>query len=244
MRAFSAAALLEIWEDGQWQGAIERALTLLTAAHPETSAEALADLSIGRRDCDLLALREQTFGSRVLSVTPCPRCDEAVELSFNAADVRVAPPSETCSIASVAVDGYNVRVRLPNSLDLATIGAEQDVSSGRLRLVERCLITADLAGQPVSADRLPSRVIDAVEERMAQADPQADVRLAICCPSCGHQWQGVFDIVSFFWAEIEAWAARILREVHILASAYGWNESEILALSPTRRHAYLEKLGE
>jgi hypothetical protein len=31
-----------------------------------------------------------------------------------------------------------------------------------------------------------------------------------------------------------------LRDVHELASAYGWRESEILALSPQRRQAYLE----
>ena len=34
--------------------------------------------------------------------------------------------------------------------------------------------------------------------------------------------------------------ARILREVHTLAAAYGWSEAEILALSPARRRVYLE----
>jgi hypothetical protein len=31
-----------------------------------------------------------------------------------------------------------------------------------------------------------------------------------------------------------------LREVHVLASANGWSEAEILALSPQRRQRYLE----
>lgn len=78
---------------------------------------------------------------------------------------------------------------------------------------------------------------------MARADPQADVRLAIACPSCGHQWQGIFDIVTFFWSEIESWASRILHEVHLLALAYGWHEREILALSPRRRQFYLDMVG-
>ena len=78
---------------------------------------------------------------------------------------------------------------------------------------------------------------------MAQADPQADVQLALSCPVCGHKWQTAFDIVSFFWSEINAWAARILREVHILAWGYGWREADILALRPWRREVYLEMVS-
>jgi hypothetical protein len=31
-----------------------------------------------------------------------------------------------------------------------------------------------------------------------------------------------------------------VREVHLLASAYGWRESDILAMTPWRRQLYLE----
>jgi hypothetical protein len=95
----------------------------------------------------------------------------------------------------------------------------------------------------VAVDLLPADVLGAVEDQMAAADPQADVRLALSCPACGHQWQEVFDIVSFLWGEVQAWALRLLREVHTLASAYGWSEADILALSPQRRQMYLEMVG-
>jgi hypothetical protein len=78
---------------------------------------------------------------------------------------------------------------------------------------------------------------------MVQADPQADVQLALTCPACGHQWEATFDIASFFWSEIDSWAHRILREVHTLASAYGWREADILAMSPQRRQLYLEMVS-
>ena len=45
-------------------------------------------------------------------------------------------------------------------------------------------------------------------------------------------------------SEIDAWARTILYQVHLLASVYGWSESEILALSPWRRHLYLQMIGE
>ena len=75
---------------------------------------------------------------------------------------------------------------------------------------------------------------------MAAADPQADLQLSLACPECQHTWQTPLDIVSYFWSEIQAWATRLLREIHALASAYGWNEAEVLALSSWRRRAYLE----
>ena len=78
---------------------------------------------------------------------------------------------------------------------------------------------------------------------MADADPQADVRLALDCPACGHKFLAAFDVVAYFWSEINAWAYRLLGEVHTLASAYGWREDDILALSPWRRHVYLEMVG-
>jgi hypothetical protein len=63
------------------------------------------------------------------------------------------------------------------------------------------------------------------------------------CPACQHEWLAMFDILSFFWTEIEAWAYRTLRQVHTLASAYGWREADVLAISAWRRQRYLEMVG-
>ena len=60
---------------------------------------------------------------------------------------------------------------------------------------------------------------------------------------CGHEWDELFDVVSFVWAELEVQACRLLQEVHVLARAYGWREGDVLALSPRRRRLYLEMVG-
>jgi hypothetical protein len=39
---------------------------------------------------------------------------------------------------------------------------------------------------------------------------------------------------------MEARAKRLLAEVHLIASAYGWSEAEILGLSRARRDFYLD----
>ena len=88
MRALSAAELLDVWERGLAHSPAQRALILLALACDETPVEELAQFSIGRRDAQLLALREQTFGPQLASTTICPACAEQLEFNVDIADVR------------------------------------------------------------------------------------------------------------------------------------------------------------
>lgn len=253
MRTLSPAELLDTWERGSGAAPAERALLLLTRACPESSREALAALPVGQRDERLMTLREWTFGSSLSSVVACPACGERLELNFTLADVRGAEPRPALPAGdplSVRVGGHEVLYRLPDTADLlvvtesahANIEDREPADPGRT-LLERCILEARRDDHVVAAADLPEAVLAAVSQAMSAADPVADVRTALTCPECGHGWQAAFDIVSYFWTEIEAWAQRALREVHVLASAYGWSEAEILALSPWRRQSYLRMVA-
>ena len=184
----------------------------------------------------LVALREGTFGSEFAGLADCPACGEKTELTFRAADLMPAPlAADPPAELALRVDGRELRFRLPTSADLMEIDGLEPLA-GRERLLARCL--------PAGRDHLPGEVIDAVLAKMAEADPLADIQLALTCPACGRTWQAGFDIVAFFWSEIQARVRGLLREVHSLASFYGWSEAEILALSPARRRLYLEMVGE
>jgi hypothetical protein len=245
MPSLSALELLGTWERGLDQPLIQRALLLLRAAYPQEPEEWLAALRIGQRDAELFALREQLFGAEMACVEVCPQCGQRLDLTLNTAKIRAAcaPESET----SLSIGKYELEFRCPNSVDLAEALAESTdsnhVTNVRYRLIDRCLLSAELSGTRVDSNQLPDEIIAAVTEQMARADPLADIQLAVACPLCGHHWKAAFDIVSFLWREIESLAARLLRDVHTLASAYGWQEKEILALTPVRRQFYLALLG-
>jgi len=243
MRALSAAELLHVWERGVGQSPVQRALILFVLAAEETPVEQLAELSIGQRDGHLLALREQTFGPHLASVATCPACGDQIEFHVEADDIRARSEPEPKAELHLAHADYNVEFRLPTSLDLTSLDPAADVETNRRHILQGCVTTARQAGREVAVADLPEEVTAAIARRMAEADPQADVQLALACPACRHNWQTQFDIVSYFWAEIHAWASRMLREIHTLACAYGWGESEVLALTPRRRQAYLELIG-
>lgn len=239
MRPLSAVELLDTWERALSQPAYERAIALLGAACPDVSKDEVASLDIGERDRWLLTLREWTFGSQLTSVTHCPACDERLEWTFDIAEIRGANQPKLSVNLSVTLDRYYASFRLPNSLDLAAIANCDDVSNARRVLLERCVLENKYDGTELSVDELPREVTQAIVERMADAGPQADIQLDLVCPTCGHKWQALFDIGEFFWSEINAWASHILAEVHVLASAYGWSELDILSLSAWRRQQYL-----
>ncbi len=227
----NSAALLAAWEEGLSQPAPQRAVSLLAAACPEHSEDEWAEATIGERDGRLLRLREQLFGSRLDATAQCPECSERLELSFSTDDIRVSAPADSGLVA--AAEGCQVRFRLPNSIDLLEAGRSVDPERA---LLARCVSDTNVA-------LLPPEVVRTVAERMAEADPQADVQIALSCPNCGHGWSMPFDIVSYLWGEIEDWARHLLIEVHSLASAYHWSEQHILAMSPRRRRMYLDMVG-
>ena len=243
MRPLTASKLLSVWERAAQQPPVERALLLLGAGWPEQTTEGLAQLPIGQRDSLLVALREMTFGSQFIGRLLCQKCGERLELAFKVSDVCVAREPETAAVLPINAAGYDVMFRPPNSEDIRAVTQVVDRNcDAEQMLLRRCVlrVTKDHVEQPV--DELPQAVVETVVEGMAEADPQA-IPLSLTCAACNHQWLIGFDIVSYFWSEVNAWANRMLREVHLLASRYGWREDDILAMSPWRRQAYLEMIG-
>jgi hypothetical protein len=239
MQTPSALELLGVWERGLAERPLERALSLLALACPDASRDALADLSIGQRDRLLLTLREATFGPEMTGLLTCPPCGEALQTSFTTIDLRAEGADEPAAPFGIRLAGCDVELRVLTSRDLAMAQATE-AAQARSLLLERCVVAATLEGKPAKVDELPVHVVDAAVERIAAMDPMADMQLALRCPACGHHWHVPFDILSFFWTELEAWSAKVLQEVHVLASAYGWSERDILSLGRLRRRHYLD----
>jgi hypothetical protein len=238
MRSPGSDELLAVWERGLGETSVARGLALLELVSSDMCAEALAELSLGKRDRMLLDLREFLFGRRIIGLIECPACGDTLETEVTTTDLRAIPPDEA---PAVSRSNYELRLHLLNSRDQIAAERARPEERGRL-LLERCIASARFSGEPIPVAELPDEIIEAVESRIAELDPQADVQLALSCPACGHQWQSSFDILSFLWAELGEWAARMLRDVHVLAAAYGWSERDILALSPARRRYYIGML--
>ena len=244
MNTLRSGELLEAWEQGLGRPPLQRALVILAAACPEMDSERLLSLSIGRRDSMLLRLREYLFGQKLQNAASCPECHQRVEWEGVTTGLLIDHADDGAEIEDLELsfDDYRVTFGVPNSRDLSVALAVEDKDKAERALLSRCVRKAERADSPCDVESLPDSVVASLNEAIAAADPQADLRIALACPDCAHAWEIRFDIASYLWTEVNDWAVRMLGVVARLAAAFGWSERDILELSPMRRQAYLGML--
>ena len=231
MRALDGADLLALWERGLPRHALDRAALLAAAARPDWPPETIADRPLGSIGTSLLRLRAANFGPRIDAHADCRHCGERLAFTLDVADLLQDAQDEVPATTEVA----GLRLRAPSLRDLAAVAALSAEQATRT-LLARCT----LAGQ---ADALNDDTQQQVEDALEALDPQADCALGLRCVACGRDDTAQLDAAALLWDEIAVCAQALLREVHQLASAYGWSEPQILALSATRRARYLALTG-
>ena len=226
-----AESLLQVWEHGHRRHAADRSLQLLAYALPDQGREALEGLDLSRRDWHLLQLRRQWFGSPLAGYADCPACGERMEIEVDAGAIAGECPAD----APVFISRDGRRFRFPTIGDLLAITGIDDAAFASRQLLERC-----------SLDELPSgelpAIFDEVDDGLAAMAAERGFSLTLSCTNCGGPSHHALDPAEYLWSEISSAAAALLDEVHLLASIYGWAEQDILAMSTTRRRAYLARI--
>jgi hypothetical protein len=238
--------LLALWE---------HALPLPDAARAAALARALdasAPRTVGEQQRRLLRLLLCLAGPQLPLRAACPHCGEAASFDADLLQLLQALPEATAAADAVAVGAvavaihelhsrdWTLRFRLPTPDDVAANPACDDPVAA---LVARCVLHAEQGGHRVTTDGLPTPVLDALSARMDELDPGAQLAFTVPCPACGATWSSAFDPGRALWPWLQSAAERVLLTIDALACRYGWTEDQVLALSPTRRNAYLQLAG-
>jgi hypothetical protein len=103
-------------------------------------------------------------------------------------------------------------------------------SEAELALAQRCVVEA-----PEGLDA-PA----AVEQAMEDLAPVLDLDIDTACPECGARQAVHFDVQFYLLRAIAQEQNQMLREVHRIASAYGWELDRILDLPRSERRAFVD----
>ena len=239
MRAVTQADLLALWESGRALHPLDWGLLAVNTMFPGTQPDSAADWPIGRRNRALVEMQLACFGPALRGWTSCRRCADKLEFALDGLALTESPLPKQGE--PIVVSGRTFR--LPTSRDLARVAAGGDPRKAVVALVEMCRINGEAGPVEQSFSTeidWTEEDLDAIGDKMALADPLGEIILHFDCPECGESFDDNLDLPTFLRAEIEGRAKRLLREVHMLASAYGWGEAEILSLNPARRQFYLE----
>jgi hypothetical protein len=223
--------MLDAWDMALDQDPVDRALTL-AQVYTGLDRAALAELSIGHRDMVLLAAQRLLSGRRLDGLCRCSACNETNEFQLDL-DALPQPVVVAEGAVSAIVDGRTMRARLPNSHDLAAITDIDDPNVAARIMLQRCLL------EDVPVD---DAIAAALDSAMEEVEGLAALELDFTCSVCGAPNQAPFDIGSFLWSEFAGRVERLVNEIDVLASSYGWSESAILSLSDRRRSMYVRRL--
>jgi hypothetical protein len=243
MTSFDAYDLIALWErDRSGLPVAEKALLLLALARPEASREALGAMPVGARDRALLELRGALFGHELQALSACDACDEQLELALHVGDFLAGvAPARPAAQASLIAGGIDLRFRLPTTDDVLAVAHGAETDDARDALVRRCIVAATRDGAPVAPDDLDDDVVASIAAAIENIDPLSEIRLNVTCSACAGTQSVLLEIASYLWSELVGEAERLLEDVRGLAHAYGWRETDILAMSGKRRQFYLDR---
>lgn len=223
---------------------LARCVTRLgSLAKPDRSA--LRALTVGDRDALLLHLHEISFGEAIRCEARCPaqECIEKLELTLPVKDLLLpayphAAREHELRFTDESGTWAQVCFRLPTGEDheAAAAIAHTDLALAVSTLLQRCVLSVEPAA-------LTDAVVNALSERMAELDPQAELLLNAKCPACGHAFRARFDIATFLRQRLEEHTQALYRDVHLLAFHYHWSERDIVAMSSRARQRYLRLLA-
>ncbi len=241
MVAFAESKLISVWEKTWNRSSPERALALLQLTANQDQDQ-LAHIPVGQRDRALIDFRRQLFGDQLSMIVQCKACNEQMELELTTQQILLGTPGSPSEALIFQHDGIEVHFRLPDSADLIVVAGLQENRTEAL--LARCIGHVSKDGITLQLGELSTTIIDGIIDAMERADPQANVEIPVTCLACSSQWNANFDIVGFLWNEVDAWAKRTLNEIHLLATAYGWTEQEILLLPSARRQLYVNMVRQ
>ena len=220
---------LDLWEQAAHLAPVDRAVRTL-AAIMNIDPDSAADWPVDERDLALIEARCDTFGPTVEFYVVCPECSEPLETEFDLRRLLVEARQAPLPRVASSSDG-DYALRAPTSREVARAARDPDPAG----LMLACLAGPGKAGEMSDLAR--------IEASLEQAFPLLNVAIDFTCPACEADFSRRFDAASYLWADIERLSETLLADVHRLASAYGWSESEILGMSRRRREAYLARIA-
>ena len=230
-----AAELVRLWAQGCGRPAAARVREFLAALDDRARHDPL-----GVHQQRALALHRAVVGRPIEAVVACPGCGTDNEFTVPIAQIcAVAAPAPDAA-ARLAVAGGEARFRLPTVADLdAVAGASYD--EGLRALAARTRLDAD---PPDLTDPTDADLTEADLARLAQAweelDPAGSVQVHLSCAGCGADLAADVAVAEFVARDLDRTVDGLLRDVDVIARAYGWSEDAILGLPAERRRRYVD----
>ena len=203
----------------------EPASTGLARALPSATREWLLQWSAAR-----LCPDTRWFEAR------CSHCGEPFDLSID-----LSHP--VCRAASKPAAEVRVETSIGTRRFAVPTGAHEERAARMPARKDPRRTFAALCGLSDTADddaeQFDAHDLELIDEALEAASPDIADEVSIACPSCGEETACRIDPLHFAFPR----EGDILREIHLIATGYGWHPPDILALPARHRGWYADTLA-
>jgi hypothetical protein len=166
----------------------------------------------------------------------CTHCGVDNEFTLPADAILASPAPAPDAQVRIRSGGQALSFRLPRMADIEAASRQAGIGEIRRAVLERCRIEGD-----------PGLLTDAAAERLGEkfeaSDPAANIVVNIACSGCRASLAASVDLATFVARDLDRMVDELYREIHTIASAYGWDEPTILALPRECRRRYLTMIA-
>lgn len=234
-----------------WPDVVSAALAIgfQRVAGEVASVRVIDALAVADRKYLMLLLTRSLLGDAFWASVSCAACQGwfDLEIQRSALPVKVAAPG--FPFVELELAGHRLKVRVPTGEDQRWLASAELDSEWHLvqGLVARCIVSVN--GEPHAPTDAPRaellaaldrETLERIESALDDLAPDVGTVVTTTCPECNSRQ--IVDVDPFAVAQ---WNERDLyREVHAMAVAYHWTETDILALPRARRRLYLNLIEE
>src|SRR5919106_246694 len=200
------------WQIGGWLGDGARLVARLVGE------EAAREMPVGERDLLLAEVYHELFGPRVEASRRCGACGEPYDFDFQLVEVTssLSATPRPKAVVGLLADGRaqlasGHLVRAPTLADEAAVAA-LSVEEAEAALLARCVEEGE-ADAPLEPE--------AAAAVLEWLSPIVDIDLLGSCPECGAEEATRFSIEHYLIRALLGERRQLLREMHLLAAAYG-----------------------
>lgn len=216
------------------------------AARAAPDEEAVWNLTLAARTGALCAIVAQTEGRDALTVPvrcTLPACQQPfeIELSLLALFALARDAEQRREIDLDCDNGSARRVRRPTGADQRHWQAARYTDAVQ---AERAVFASLLVEVSEVTARGNAQEISRIASFMTEHDPLVNFNAVSVCPACESRQELSLDLEALLLARLGRHQQALMRDVHRLASRYGWREREVLALPAWRRRAYLRQIEQ
>ena len=207
--------------------------------------ELFKSLTIGDRVCLLLNLQKITFGNILSCVTKCNFCSDQASFDFNIDDLlNLNLNTKHEDNYPVKTKNFSLNIRPLTVLDqqlLLSASSHGNIKKNSTnQLMKSCIVSS----VPSLPETFPEEIVDAINIKLNEIDPMANIILDLACPECKKSLQIPFDVEDFILRQIRSQTSSLEKEIHWLALNYKWSENDILNLPIQKRHRYIQLIND